>query len=557
MISIAYHGRTRVIIAVASIIFMLLALINVCCTSGGSIAGTGSQSGNGRISGVAYTSDGTPAANAIVRVRLQNYTVANALQKNSDAWRDLRTDLSGRFAVDSLDTGKYFVEINDENAHAVLLACTLSLQDSRADLQKSILQSTGAIRGTFLSEADSAAMYVQVCGLERSGVRELSTGGFVIRDVPAGTYIVRVLAASPAYRPVDITGVTVISDSVSSIGAVDYIRLSKWHFSKRLYFNTTASGVLISDMVRDFPVLVRLHADNFDFNSAKHDGSDLLFTKSDGTVLPFEIEYWNAPENRAAVWFKADTLPVADSSRYVNMYWGNPSVATASDSRNVFDTTAHFAAVWHLSDTGLVSMDATLNSNNGTNSGCTSSDGIIGPARRFTDGTYVKIPGLLGAPTNVTLSAWIKSDTTTGQEVITLGDAILIRLDEHINSAGTAGSYHSDSLDELSSFSITGSGVTLAKSGWRYVVYTHNSSTHTQTLYIDGIQVAVTNFTSPIYYTGVGKDTYLGIHGNGKTIFNFVGRLDEVRVQNAVMSADWVKLCYENQKASDALLQIR
>ncbi|NLD93311.1 MAG: DUF2341 domain-containing protein [Fibrobacter sp.] len=557
MINVIYHGRTRVITVVAGIILMIFALINVCCTSGDSIAGTGSQSGNGRILGVAYTADSTPAANAVVRVRLQNYTAAKALQKSSNAWRDLRTDASGKFSVDSLDTGKYFVEINDENANAVLFACTLSLLDSQADLQKGILQPTGTISGTFIKEVDSVAMHVQICGLERSGTRDLATGGFIIRDVPAGTFTVRVLAASSTYRPVDITGVTVTSDSVSSIGAVDYISQSTWNFSKRLYLNTTESGVPVSGMVRDFPVLVRLHADNFDFNSANPDGSDLLFTKSDGTVLPFEIEYWNASENRAVVWFKADTLTGGDSSRYVVMYWGNPQAVTMPDYKNVFDTTAHFAGVWHLNDTGLVSTDATVNGNNGTNSGCTSSDGLIGTSRRFTDSTFIKIPGVFNNPTNLTLSAWVASDTTTGQDVISLGDAILIRLDEHINSAGTTGSYHSDSLDELSSFSVTGSGVTLAKSGWRYVVYTHNSSTHTQTLYIDGLQVAVTNFTAPIYYTGVGKDTYLGIHGNGKTIFNFVGHLDEVRVQNAVMSDDWVRLCYENQKASDALIQFR
>ncbi len=557
MISVIYHGRTRVITAVAGIILIVFALINVCCTSGDSIAGTGSQSGNGRILGVAYTSDSTPAANAVVRVRLQNYTAAKALQKSSNAWRDLRTDASGKFSVDSLDTGKYFVEINDENAHAVLFACTLSRHDSLADLQKGVLQPTGTISGTFINEVDTVAMHVQICGLERSGVRDLSTGGFIINDVPAGTFTVRVQAISSSYKSIDIPEVEVRSGAAASVGTIDYLSLSMWQYSKRLYFNTTASGVQVSGMVYDFPVLLRLNENNFEFSSAKPNGSDLLLTKSDGTAIPFEIEHWDAQKKNAAVWFKADTLTGGDSSRYVMMYWGNPQAVTMPDYKNVFDTTAHFAGVWHLNDTGMVSTDATVNGNNGSNSGCTSSDGLIGTSRRFTDATFIKIPGVFNNPINLTLSAWVASDTTTGQEVISLGDAILIRLDEHINSAGTAGSYHSDSLDELSSFSITGSGVTLAKSGWRYVVYTHNSSTHTQALYIDGIQVAVTNFTAPIYYNGVGKDTYLGIHGNGKTIFNFVGHLDEVRVQNAVMSADWVRLCYENQKASDALLQFR
>jgi hypothetical protein len=557
MISTIHSGRHCVVTAITGIILLLFALSDITCSSGGSLTGTGSQSGNGRIAGVAYSPDGTPAANAVVRVRLQNYTAVNALEKSLSEWRDLRTDATGRFTVDSLDTGLYYVEVNDEKTNAVLLACTLSRQEPQAYLQQGILQPTGTVQGSFLSQVDSIPMYVQIFGLERNGVRDLSTGGFIIRDVPAGVFTVRVLAASSGYRPVDIPDVKVNSGAVSSIDAIDYMRLGQWRYSKRIYFNTTASGVPISGMVRDFPVLVRLNADNFDFRSANSDGSDLLFTKSDGTALPSEIEYWDALKNSAAVWFRADTLVASDSSRYVNMYWGNSLVDTVSNSRNVFDTAAHFAGVWHLSDTGLVSSDATINSKNGANSGCTVTDGYIGSARRFASGSFIKIPGVFNAPKDLTLSAWVSSDTTTGQEVISLGDAVLIRVDEPVNTPGTVGSYHSDALDSISSFSVTGSGVKLAKSGWRYVVYTHNSSTHTQTLYIDGMQVAVTNYTTPIYYNGVGKDTYLGIHGNGKTIFNFVGQIDEVRVQNAAMSDDWVKLCYENQKANDALLQIR
>src|SRR5512133_40113 len=264
MISTIHPGRHHGITAITGIILILFALAYINCSSSGSLTGTGSQSGNGRIAGVALSPDGTPAANAVVRVRLQNYTAAKALQKSCSAWRDMRTDANGRFAIDSLDTGKYYVEVNDERAHAVLLSCTLSRQDSQVDLQNGVLQPTGSIQGSFLSKVDSVPMYVQICGLERSGIRDQETGGFVINDVPAGVFTVRVLAASSSYQPVDIQEVKVSSGTVSSIGAIDYVRLSKWHYSKRLYFNTTESGVQVSGMVRDFPVLVRLSSSNFD-----------------------------------------------------------------------------------------------------------------------------------------------------------------------------------------------------------------------------------------------------------------------------------------------------
>jgi hypothetical protein len=73
-------------------------------------------------------------------------------------------------------------------------------------------------------------------------------------------------------------------------------------------------------------------------------------------------------------------------------------------------------------------------------------------------------------------------------------------------------------------------------------------------LYIDGTQAAVSNDVNSIKYAGLGSDTYIGIHGNGKTIFNFVGMIDEVRVNNVAVNSDWIKLCFMNQKQPDALV---
>jgi hypothetical protein len=37
----------------------------------------------------------------------------------------------------------------------------------------------------------------------------------------------------------------------------------------------------------------------------------------------------------------------------------------------------------------------------------------------------------------------------------------------------------------------------------------------------------------------------------------FKGRVDEVRITRGTLSADWIKLCYMNQKAHDALIIFR
>ena len=38
-------------------------------------------------------------------------------------------------------------------------------------------------------------------------------------------------------------------------------------------------------------------------------------------------------------------------------------------------------------------------------------------------------------------------------------------------------------------------------------------------------------------YTGVGSDTYIGIHGNGKTLYNFIGQIDEIQINDTALSA--------------------
>ena len=52
--------------------------------------------------------------------------------------------------------------------------------------------------------------------------------------------------------------------------------------------------------------------------------------------------------------------------------------------------------------------------------------------------------------------------------------------------------------------------------------------------------------------TPVSTPVDLGDHGNGRGPFN--GALDEVRFESVARSANWLKLCYENQKPLQSLV---
>jgi hypothetical protein len=179
---------------------------------------------------------------------------------------------------------------------------------------------------------------------------------------------------------------------------------------------------------------------------------------------------------------------------------------------------------------------------------------MIGPAKGFNGSEGIKIPGLLGQPQSITLSAWTRLDTVLnwGSEVISLGNAVLLRMDQaKAPAGGIKGSFHINS-DTIWYDLI--SDTYLQKTGWHYLSFAIDGVNHTQTLTIDGIVYSYRTLQAPIFYSGMGTDTWIGRHGNKEQNWFFKGIIDEVRVSRVANSNDWTKLCFMNQKANDALV---
>jgi uncharacterized repeat protein (TIGR01451 family) len=85
-----------------------------------------------------------------------------------------------------------------------------------------------------------------------------------------------------------------------------------------------------------YQVLITLDNNNFDFNLANTDGSDLRFTLSEGTILiPYWIESWDSSNQNAYVWVRVPLLDHGDTTIY--LYYNNPDAALASDGDATFD----------------------------------------------------------------------------------------------------------------------------------------------------------------------------------------------------------------------------
>ena len=86
----------------------------------------------------------------------------------------------------------------------------------------------------------------------------------------------------------------------------------------------------------DYQVLIELNSTNFDFSHAQTNGEDIRFTDANGNLLPYWIEEWDSVNEKAKVWVKVPEIP-ANSEIEIYMYYGNPTIASASDGDATFD----------------------------------------------------------------------------------------------------------------------------------------------------------------------------------------------------------------------------
>ena len=135
--------------------------------------------------------------------------------------------------------------------------------------------------------------------------------------------------------------------------------LGGWSFRQAL----TLDGSQIEGDLTNFPVLVRLTGDNFDFGMAAPAGRDVRFTGADGLApLAFERESHNAAGLSASYWVRLPLVSAASNTTFY-LYFGNRAASDAATPAEVWDD-AH-VGVWHLNGAnGVTQSDSTAAGNN-------------------------------------------------------------------------------------------------------------------------------------------------------------------------------------------------
>lgn len=316
---------------------------------------------------------------------------------------------------------------------------------------------------------------------------------------------------------------------------------SAWPHSGALWILTTPDGADLpaASVEPEFPLLVRLHRDTFDFNQAQSDGADVRFSSSSGTALAFQVEEWDAARGTASIWVRVPFIH-GDTRQEIRMHWGKPDARKESNGAAVFSDSNGYLSVWHMT-APLKDEVGTLTSKDVATS---ATNGMIGPARHlagkqgvFGGDSILSYPtGAVAHSTeawfraekpNVTIVAWGNEPGGRGTKV-----RMQLRSPPHV---------HVDS-----NFSDVKAPRRLQLGEWVHVAHTYARGEGK--LYING---QLDGTATPMLSIKSPARLWLG---GWYHHYDFVGDLDEVRISKVTRSADWVRLEYENQKPMQTLV---
>jgi hypothetical protein len=526
--------------------------------------GGSSETTNGVVVGSVRNADGSAAAGARVVLRPRNFLkdTAGALPKASLVSAETQTDAGGRYAIDSVSPGDYYIEASDTGGNGSVRDFSAGDRDTiRLDSLR--LKPTGVVVGhvdtDLLGKPDA---FVQIYGLDRVAKVDSATGKFQFDDLPEGSYTLRASVPSSQVEAREIAGVASYSADTNTIGSVhiasfedeDY---AEWPYRRRILLNTTSSGAAVKGTVADFPLLIRLNKGNFDFSLS--DGTDIRFSGKDGKHLRYQVERWDAAAQQAEIWVKADTVHGDSRSDLITLHFGKGGAPAWSDGRRVFDSADGFGGVWHLSEeasdtvTKGLYKDASPAAQNGDDRVAANvTEGLIGRGHGFRLGDYIKSqPSYTLRPaTAITVSAWFRGRTTgsEGGTIASLGDSYGLRVEP-------GGDVRFFTYSGAGSWPVAiSTGAKVLDSAWHFIAGTSDGST--LRVYVDGVLKASAMGKSPIPYT-LGPDFYIGRHGTSKREYDFTGSLDEVAVLNRVRGPDWIKLCFESQRLNPTLVEFQ
>jgi hypothetical protein len=522
----------------------LSCLIFITCNGTSPVAGGTSTAENGRIYGTIKNQSGTP----VPMVKVQLFNAAGNPLRGDKAVTTKTTNENGEYLFDSILPGSYTIQSIDQDRNSGAIHFGIISDKDTVAVAPDILNEFGALECVFTNKTVDSNWYVYIPGT--SYFAYIKNKLAILDSIPAGLiYAIRIGCLTDTSKEnLVVNNITIFPRQKSTI-----LDSTFWKYSKKLFLNTTYDGADVIDTVTDFPVLIRLSSSNFTFDQAKSDGSDILFTKKDGTPLLHEIERWDGVARKAELWVKIDTVYGRDSIQYLNMHWGGTPLKITGNS--VFDTANKFIAVWHMSETPYSNSasvkDYTINAHNAQPYGSMSSvsvvDGVVGKALRFDGIDDYLNAGNVSITNTYSIGLWVQVDTNSHHHRFIYKDSSYTMW--YDRDTGCVRFEHFETGKWWRGIPQNGGArVPLSKSEWRYFVGTFDGM-HFR-LYADGKEVSMSDVYTAVPNTS-GAPLLIG------KIFDtsyMQGIMDEIRIEGTARSSSWIKLCYMNQKSIDVLV---
>jgi len=539
---------------------MLLTAALLTMQCGEQISGT-LDTGNAKLAGIIVHKDGSVARNALVRCIPSDYVPGIS---SSGLIRTSLTDDSGSYNFTGLDSGEYVITALDRVSLNRCMIDSALVSNDTIILQKGTLDNAGSVKVPVPDLAPFSGGFFYIPGTTiASSLTNRPSNGFVVLDsVPSGIIsTLRYTSTTNQERKIIRHNVAVAPSTETTIYNLF------WKYQKNIAINTSSGGAGTTTVLNGFPLLVRLDKSLISFNDLQPDGKDLMFRKSDNTLLPFEIERWEPTQGIAEIWVTIDTIQPDNSTQNIALYYGNPDAEPISNT--VFDTADGFKAVWHFNSTFPSVNDASLSRWNGTvNGSAQQSEGIIGKGMHVPDSNSVINFGNVGNPqmSNLTISAWIKKSVNGKIQTIaakSTGDDPSANYGWDI-AFDPANQFHcfiasgGSAWGESGSFNFQ-STMQITDTSWHHVAVVFDRTGNSNCkLFVDGADVPATKFGD---ITTVGavintSNLKIGAESDGDYAFSG-GSVDDFVIAFTARSSDWIKMSYMNQRKDSRILTIR
>ncbi len=315
-----------------------------------------------------------------------------------------------------------------------------------------------------------------------------------------------------------------------------------WNKSWTLRQPVTIDASAVTGPVGPATVLVRLHDGNFQFSSARDDGSDLRFIAADGkTELPHQIESYDGLLNEAFVWVGLpDVKPGAPETIY--LYSGNQEATMAAGTKATDAFDKDTSAVFHFAERGGNPADSTANAGKSETAATTAEGAIIGNGLRLLGNMPFVIPSSPAldwkAGQNLTLSMWIKPSALQPAAVIASRAAdqsgLRLLLDQGVPVVDVGGVQCKATAP-------------LTAAAWAHLAVVADGGNIR--LFVNGEQAATVAASIPALAAPLVLG---GVKPEASGIVGFTGEIDEFRISNNARGTGWIQLAALNQGTTEA-----